>query len=405
MPEPELILPERLSETLSDVDGDVDSLPEAAQLQNPDSHINVNAYGGLAGDRHHTLSEQVVTARVWRVLNEHKGQKHGMDLPSEYEDVLPDYRRTLRSLDYLQTEYGLSATEATSVFLSDVARDEMGGGMLNTAITMATVGGNNVQVHGFGVADSVLMAQYLVDNGVIPRLEKGRPTESMIIDLPDDRIAFVLRNKQVSTKAAVEGIQEVKPKLVTVSSVGGDMELFTSIIEEAKSVGATVSVNMGYKEIRQIEKYRDKLALVDLLTSDEKEATEILSVLGVSVDNPTLQQLASFISKAVCQVESNGLVVVSSGPEGLAYSQDKGKQVGEMPADFVPEEEFESSLGGGDGAHARLALGRAKGESPEVAAKGAVSVGAAVVKRRESHLVRRPNGNNGGGKKLWTPRS
>ena len=183
------------------------------------------------------------------------------------------------------------------------------------------------------------------------------------------------------------------------------MELFTSIIEEAKSVGATVSVNMGYKEIRQIEKYRDKLALVDLLTSDEKEATEILSVLGVSVDNPTLQQLASFISKAVCQVESNGLVVVSSGPEGLAYSQDKGKQVGEMPADFVPEEEFESSLGGGDGAHARLALGRAKGESPEVAAKGAVSVGAAVVKRRESHLVRRPNGNNGGGKKLWTPRS
>ena len=195
MPEPELILPERLSETLSDVDGDVDSLPEAAQLQNPDSHINVNAYGGLAGDRHHPLSEQVVTARVWRVLNEHKGQKHGMDLPSEYEDVLPDYRRTLRSLDYLQTEYGLSATEATSVFLSDVARDEMGGGMLNTAITMATVGGNNVQVHGFGVADSVLMAQYLVDNGVIPRLEKGRPTESMIIDLPDDRIAFEACNR------------------------------------------------------------------------------------------------------------------------------------------------------------------------------------------------------------------
>lgn len=198
---------------------------------------------------------------------------------------------------------------------------ETGGGATNGAVTFARLGYKTATVMAIGDdragAD---VTDALKKEGVSPilfqKLPKSRTGVGIIIlSGSGERTILVYRGAASTIKASRIPWPKVKAKWFYCSSFGGELDLLTKVLAQAKKVGAKVAWNPGNKELAQgFAKLEPLIRQVDVFNLNKEEAADLC---GLKPDD-----LKSIIAKL--RSLPKRVLVVTDGKKG-AYAADGDK--------------------------------------------------------------------------------
>ncbi len=156
-----------------------------------------------------------------------------------------------------------------------------GGGASNAAVTFANFGKHIAYLGSVG--DDAAGAAVLADlrrRGVATgfvRKQNGTTTSmSVILSLgPHGHTALVYRNPAEFAPTQYRRLATVRARWLYLTSLGGAITTFASVLRRARDVGMRVACNPGVAELRQ-PRFRTLLRLIDVLFLNREEANLLL---------------------------------------------------------------------------------------------------------------------------------
>lgn len=192
-----------------------------------------------------------------------------------------------------------------------------GGGATNAAVTFARQGHESSFVGKLGhdsASHSVIeeLDKENVDtSGVIYHPSLGTQYSTVLLADNGERTILVYRGAANSHEVSdYENYDFSGIDWIYVSSFGGALDAFDTVISRAKQAGAKVMINPGDAELSQVDKLRPMLEDVDILSVNKEEMRQI-------VHGETSEELVRH-GLNYCST-----IIVSDGPNGVVASDGK----------------------------------------------------------------------------------
>ncbi|PKL99579.1 MAG: phosphofructokinase [Gammaproteobacteria bacterium HGW-Gammaproteobacteria-9] len=275
---------------------------------------------------------------------------------------------------------------STEKLRCSLPRHDPGGGGINVARVVKTLGGKAVAVYPAGGPFGDLLQRSLDELGLVHRPVPiaGDTRESFTVDelASGLQYRFVLPGPTLSAQELQQCLDSLAalrpaPAYVVLSGSfppGADLGFFDELLALARRIGARLVVDLSGEPLchaaRQGGVYLMKPSLDELGT---------LMGRTVSAEAEQEQALRSLIRQGCAEV-----IVLSLGADGALYAY--GDQVGRLRTPEVP---VASAVGAGDSMLGAIVLAMAEGRSiPEAVGQG-IAAGAATVMRPGTELCHR----------------
>lgn len=196
-----------------------------------------------------------------------------------------------------------------------------------------------------------------VDDSLLIQREKEETDTSIILVAPDGGgTIFVYRG---GTKLGEEIIDynKLEARWFCISSLEGNLDLLSKLIQYAQKQNIRISLNPGRKEIEQKEALLPLLQEVDVLIINQEEALRLGEGMAFGL--------------------SGGIVVVTRGEKGACLYDQKDRLL--VAAGY--QVEMADATGAGDGFTSGFVAGLIKGWNLQKALKLGISNGASVVEK------------------------
>lgn len=187
-----------------------------------------------------------------------------------------------------------------------------GGGATNTAVSFSRKELKTAVVAEMGNdPQSLLVHRDLEADSVDTRFLVQEPAETtavsvVLISADGGRSIMVYRGASAMLTRHDMPLEEFETRWLHVTSLGGNMELLTTILKWAKSKNVRVSLNPGLKEIQHREKLLPLLSQVEILFLNRDEAKELW---GIDYSDESLW-------KSLQSLPGAYVTVITDGPRG-----------------------------------------------------------------------------------------
>lgn len=206
----------------------------------------------------------------------------------------------------------------------EVAQVEIisGGGATNTAVSFAKKDLKSAIVSEMGNDPQALLIHRDLEEAQVETKylvqEPGETTAVSVVLIAEDggRSIMVYRGASAMLTRRDLPLDELETRWVHISSLGGNLELLTTLLRWAKHKGVRVSLNPGMKEIEQRAKLLPLLDMVEILFLNKEEAGALWGDGGVRVS-----------ARVVVITDGERGGEVREGAETYSYAGDKVKKV------------------------------------------------------------------------------
>ncbi|OCX93096.1 MAG: phosphofructokinase [Pseudomonas sp. CO183] len=275
---------------------------------------------------------------------------------------------------------------STEKLRCSLPRHDPGGGGINVARVVKTLGGKAVAVYPAGGPFGDLLQRSLDELGLVHRPVPiaGDTRESFTVDelASGLQYRFVLPGPTLSAQELQQCLDSLAalrpaPAYVVLSGSfppGADLGFFDELLALARRIGARLVVDLSGEPLRHAARQGGVYLMKPSLD-------ELGTLMGrtVSAEAEQEQALRSLIRQGCAEV-----IVLSLGAEGALYAY--GDQVGRLRTPEVP---VASAVGAGDSMLGAIVLAMAEGRSiPEAVGQG-IAAGAATVMRPGTELCHR----------------
>jgi 6-phosphofructokinase 2 len=275
---------------------------------------------------------------------------------------------------------------STEKLRCSLPRHDPGGGGINVARVVKTLGGKAVAVYPAGGPFGDLLQRSLDELGLVHRPVPiaGDTRESFTVDelASGLQYRFVLPGPTLSAQELQQCLDSLAalrpaPAYVVLSGSfppGADLGFFDELLALARRIGARLVVDLSGEPLRHAARQGGVYLMKPSLD-------ELGTLMGrtVSAEAEQEQALRSLIRQGCAEV-----IVLSLGAEGALYAY--GDQVGRLRTPEVP---VASAVGAGDSMLGAIVLAMAEGRSiPEAVCQG-IAAGAATVMRPGTELCHR----------------
>lgn len=275
---------------------------------------------------------------------------------------------------------------STEKLRCSLPRHDPGGGGINVARVVKTLGGKAVAVYPAGGPFGDLLQRSLDELGLVHRPVPiaGDTRESFTVDelASGLQYRFVLPGPTLSAQElqqCLDSLAALRPAPVYVVlsgsfPPGADLGFFDELLALARRIGARLVVDLSGEPLRHAARQGGVYLMKPSLD-------ELGTLMGrtVSAEAEQEQALRSLIRQGCAEV-----IVLSLGAEGALYAY--GDQVGRLRTPEVP---VASAVGAGDSMLGAIVLAMAEGRSiPEAVCQG-IAAGAATVMRPGTELCHR----------------
>ncbi|HAU57349.1 MAG TPA: phosphofructokinase [Comamonadaceae bacterium] len=275
---------------------------------------------------------------------------------------------------------------STEKLRCSLPRHDPGGGGINVARVVKTLGGKAVAVYPAGGPFGDLLQRSLDELGLVHRPVPiaGDTRESFTVDelASGLQYRFVLPGPTLSAQELQQCLDSLAalrpaPAYVVLSGSfppGADLGFFDELLALARRIGARLVVDLSGAPLRHAARQGGVYLMKPSLD-------ELGTLMGrtVSAEAEQEQALRSLIRQGCAEI-----IVLSLGAEGALYAY--GDQVGRLRTPEVP---VASAVGAGDSMLGAIVLAMAEGRSiPEAVGQG-IAAGAATVMRPGTELCHR----------------
>ena len=275
---------------------------------------------------------------------------------------------------------------STEKLRCSLPRHDPGGGGINVARVVKTLGGKAVAVYPAGGPFGDLLQRSLDELGLVHRPVPiaGDTRESFTVDelASGLQYRFVLPGPTLSAQELQQCLDSLAalrpaPAYVVLSGSfppGADLGFFDELLALARRIGARLVVDLSGEPLRHAARQGGVYLMKPSLD-------ELGTLMGrtVSAEAEQEQALRSLIRQGCAEV-----IVLSLGADGALYAY--GDQVGRLRTPEVP---VASAVGAGDSMLGAIVLAMAEGRSiPEAVGQG-IAAGAATVMRPGTELCHR----------------
>ena len=275
---------------------------------------------------------------------------------------------------------------STEKLRCSLPRHDPGGGGINVARVVKTLGGKAVAVYPAGGPFGDLLQRSLDELGLVHRPVPiaGDTRESFTVDelASGLQYRFVLPGPTLSAQELQQCLDSLAalrpaPAYVVLSGSfppGADLGFFDELLALARRIGARLVVDLSGEPLRHAAQQGGVYLMKPSLD-------ELGTLMGrtVSAEAEQEQALRSLIRQGCAEV-----IVLSLGADGALYAY--GDQVGRLRTPEVP---VASAVGAGDSMLGAIVLAMAEGRSiPEAVCQG-IAAGAATVMRPGTELCHR----------------
>lgn len=275
---------------------------------------------------------------------------------------------------------------STEKLRCSLPRHDPGGGGINVARVVKTLGGKAVAVYPAGGPFGDLLQRSLDELGLVHRPVSiaGDTRESFTVDelASGLQYRFVLPGPTLSAQELQQCLDSLAalrpaPAYVVLSGSfppGADLGFFDELLALARRIGARLVVDLSGEPLRHAAQQGGVYLMKPSLD-------ELGTLMGrtVSAEAEQEQALRSLIRQGCAEV-----IVLSLGADGALYAY--GDQVGRLRTPEVP---VASAVGAGDSMLGAIVLAMAEGRSiPEAVGQG-IAAGAATVMRPGTELCHR----------------
>ncbi|AGA86477.1 1-phosphofructokinase family hexose kinase [Stutzerimonas stutzeri] len=275
---------------------------------------------------------------------------------------------------------------STEKLRCSLPRHDPGGGGINVARVVKTLGGKAVAVYPAGGPFGDLLQRSLDELGLVHRPVPiaGDTRESFTVDelASGLQYRFVLPGPTLSAQELQQCLDSLAalrpaPAYVVLSGSfppGADLGFFDELLALARRIGARLVVDLSGEPLRHAARQGGVYLMKPSLD-------ELGTLMGrtVSAEAEQEQALRSLIRQGCAEV-----IVLSLGADGALYAY--GDQVGRLRTPEVP---VASAVGAGDSMLGAIVLAMADGRSiPEAVCQG-IAAGAATVMRPGTELCHR----------------
>lgn len=275
---------------------------------------------------------------------------------------------------------------STEKLRCSLPRHDPGGGGINVARVVKTLGGKAVAVYPAGGPFGDLLQRSLDELGLVHRPVSiaGDTRESFTVDELDSGLQyrFVLPGPTLSAEElqrCLEGLAALQPAPLFVVLSGSfppgvALSFYDELLALTRRIGARLVVDLSGEPLRYAARQGGTYLMKPSLD-------ELSTLMGRAVTGEAEQEqaLRSLIVQGCAEI-----VVLSLGAEGALYAS--GDEMQRLPSADVP---VVSAVGAGDSMLGAIVLALAEGSTLQDAVRRGIAAGAATVMRPGTELCHR----------------